>query len=638
MYYVKQVAISNMHNQKGCKVYDLNVPVPGDASKHGVTYFFGRNGSGKTTILNAIQLGLLGYIPGTNKRVSDIFAHASGSSMVIDLTLVDPERDEVIKVLRTWSDGKSIASSVTVTPEMDLEALVKNIELPIYNFDSFIGQTANSLKDWFIQFMPKFGGEVDWSSELHVAASGIRVPAEYISETAAAAIGDNAIDQCKALNNHIKAQKSAVNATISSLESTLKTLVVYDDVPSTVSELEVRTALDTLESEYRAAVDYAQIRAQVEQNAKIQQQIEDLQLPADSADADPEILDHREAISETEKYRHQLSSDIAMLDVESSELIIRREALRTEQKQCAEITAGGGECPYTHSYCKGVEAVLVKTSARSADIADAISAINKEIETKLQRREELSHEYDKQEQVVADHQVAIKSIEARYDRCNALRDMMIAIPDVVAPVHTLDELTEKRNELMEMLKKLSANATANTMRGKLVNDLADAKDKLEAIKVWEKRTGPNGLQDELARSTFESTASVIQTFLNDMDQSSIHNRKFTFASATDRSGSAKSNGFSFGMTDSVHGYVPYNLLSSGEKCLVTLALLSYIVVESYSPLFVILIDDAFDHLDPTNMATAFDFMFKMSKTYNIQYIVSGAQSTQHDDDDWVYLL
>ena len=38
-------------------------------------YLYGQNGAGKTTIMQAIQLAILGYIPGTNKTKSDVFRH-----------------------------------------------------------------------------------------------------------------------------------------------------------------------------------------------------------------------------------------------------------------------------------------------------------------------------------------------------------------------------------------------------------------------------------------------------------------------------------------------------------------------------------------------------------------------------------
>ena len=64
---VKSVGISGMHNVTK-QTYNFD----------NVNYLYGLNGAGKSTILQAIQLGILGYIPGTAKRPADIFKHANG--------------------------------------------------------------------------------------------------------------------------------------------------------------------------------------------------------------------------------------------------------------------------------------------------------------------------------------------------------------------------------------------------------------------------------------------------------------------------------------------------------------------------------------------------------------------------------
>lgn len=71
---IKSVEIWGMHNVLH-KKYDFS----------NVNYFFGKNGSGKTTVLQAVQLALLGYIPGTNKKAQDIFTHSCAPEMKVSL-------------------------------------------------------------------------------------------------------------------------------------------------------------------------------------------------------------------------------------------------------------------------------------------------------------------------------------------------------------------------------------------------------------------------------------------------------------------------------------------------------------------------------------------------------------------------
>ena len=63
---ISSVTIEGMHKLGQPKKYTFN----------NLTYLYGPNGSGKSTVLEAIQLALLGYIPGMNKK-NDYYAKSS---------------------------------------------------------------------------------------------------------------------------------------------------------------------------------------------------------------------------------------------------------------------------------------------------------------------------------------------------------------------------------------------------------------------------------------------------------------------------------------------------------------------------------------------------------------------------------
>ena len=67
---IKKITIEGFHNIKD-KTYEFD----------NLTYFNGPNGAGKSSILQALQLALLGYIPGTDKNKTAIFRH-SGSKYI----------------------------------------------------------------------------------------------------------------------------------------------------------------------------------------------------------------------------------------------------------------------------------------------------------------------------------------------------------------------------------------------------------------------------------------------------------------------------------------------------------------------------------------------------------------------------
>ena len=89
---------------------------------------------------------------------------------------------------------------------------------------------------------------------------------------------------------------------------------------------------------------------------------------------------------------------------------------------------------------------------------------------------------------------------------------------------------------------------------------------------------------------------------------------------------AKANSFSFGITRK-SAYIPFNLLSSGEKCLYTLALMLSIIHVAKSPLKVIMVDDLFDHLDNINADKLFT---SLQQVKDIQMIFAGVKEVNCD--------
>lgn len=101
---LSSISIKGMHKVEN-KTYDIT----------GFRYFHGKNGAGKSTIMQAIQLALLGYIP-TNKNTSAIFKHANGPEMTISLT-IDNDGSPII-VTRSWKKKvKILRQTVTFSPQ-----------------------------------------------------------------------------------------------------------------------------------------------------------------------------------------------------------------------------------------------------------------------------------------------------------------------------------------------------------------------------------------------------------------------------------------------------------------------------------------------------------------------------------------
>ena len=90
---IKSVDISHVHQISDTKKYEFN----------DISYLVGHNGAGKSTILQAIQLGILGYIPGYDKTNPGIMKHSSdGQCIAVTVTF-----DDGSFVNRVWMKEKS---------------------------------------------------------------------------------------------------------------------------------------------------------------------------------------------------------------------------------------------------------------------------------------------------------------------------------------------------------------------------------------------------------------------------------------------------------------------------------------------------------------------------------------------------
>ena len=120
---IKSIYIDGLHNAVD-KTYNF-----GD-----INYIFGNNGIGKSTILQAIQLALLGYIPGTAKNTREaLLRHSPRNSIDVRLTVEDSGHDIIIE----RKIEEKATKVITMPDGYDISSVISAIELPIFNFNEF---------------------------------------------------------------------------------------------------------------------------------------------------------------------------------------------------------------------------------------------------------------------------------------------------------------------------------------------------------------------------------------------------------------------------------------------------------------------------------------------------------------------
>lgn len=589
---IKSVTIEGLHNCKS-KTYNFD----------NLTYLYGYNGAGKSTVLNAIQLALLGYIPGTDKKKEAIFRHASDKTMTVEVILEDAERGDV-SVKRTWiGAGNTIVSDVQMIPEsFNLEYVVADLELPVFNFGELLNLTANKLKDWFIQFLPNAEGEIDWRAELSKAVEGIPNMDLSIVDDLLEIIVDfdeEGIDQVRRVHEYVKGEQAAIKAKISQLQNTINSLIYYDDAPVMSTEeiqAEINKLLD-LSSEiaqYEANLaSYNRHRASVEAAKS--------KCPYDNISDDPEYVEICKALDgydgrESMDRMHELEVIIAEGNAKIAANI--------------KIINSDSICPFTQTKCDSIASQIKTMIEENATTKASIDAAARELNA-------LREEKQKKD---ADMQVKMRrrtEIEGNYKMLASVLTGAIEYEPLAPSEMTSADIRTKISELQSALSKIEANKRYNELIDTITKDKFRAELEMEAYKIWTKLTDANGLQTKLAAESFAKLEKEISSnlaALTDKDMKCAFNL------------SEKANSFSFGVNREGK-YIPFDLLSSGEKCLYTMALMMCIVDRCNSPLKVVMVDDLLDHLDDNNASKMFTSLAKIASP---QFILAGVKECKCD--------
>lgn len=588
---IKQLEIFNMHRCDH-KVYNFD----------NLNYLEGENGTGKSTVLQAIQLGILGYIPGQNKTNASIFLHASGPSMSIKVTLSDENSSDIV-ITRTFNKVRnSVSSAVTVVPEgVDVQELISDIELPVFNFSDFVAQTPNTLKKWFQSFLPASASNINVIQELKDCTAEISGDySELLSDVEKYYKGISAsdiVESISTLHEYIKSLAALKKKQISDNESTISNLVYYDDFQDTMTEEDRQADIATLEDSIRYIRTTA---SNMSRNRDIREQLKQFSSLAEDIQSD-------DILAKKTSELHTKQNEFGDITAKKSSVTTEIAALSAEIKVKQSIINSGGICPYTKSSCDSI-VTLIEDMKSECDKA----------ESNIKELRESESNYASESQVILSDirnlESFISSRKASYQSRDILRGQLVDEPKnfVLDPDA---EIAHRQNKIKK-LREDSVKHAANENYNKLIDSLTKMKYKLEleqsVLKLWVEKTGPNGLQNDLMSDPLEGFEITFNQYLK-----KVFNEDITCGFNT----SSKSNTFSFGIKrDNV--YIPYNNLSSGEKCMYIIALMSCIVDNTENPLKTIIVDDMFDHLDDKNFTYLLD---GLSTIEGCQYIFAGVK-------------
>ena len=597
---IKSIYIDGLHNAEN-KTYNF-----GD-----VNYIYGNNGIGKSTILQAIQFALLGYIPGTSKNSKEALLRHSPKGIIDVEICLDTGTGSEIKVHRKVT---SKATSVDTIPgNVYIADIIQNIELPIFNFNEFIGQTANKLKEYFIKnILPTSNGEVDWKTILSEAIADSNFKdKDAVIDYGLDLVSDlegSTLDQVIAANAKFKEEQSFNKSESQRLQNTVDSLIYYDDYSGPKDIDSINSMLLATNSLRDQVLKY---ESAVQATKSFDEEAISLRQRFDSLGGKDAYNDKRAKIPVLNSRLTELTELISSAQKEVSNLQAEDRAQRT-------IIDGNGVCPYTKNSCSDILAKITSLKTDNETVRTRIVEVSDKLDTYKKEQDTVLAELKDAESLVRD----LKNI---YDRIVALADMKRDIPPKPDTDMTVFAIDGKIAELTKYKEELQANIKYNETIENLTKLKYENELKSEALSKWVKATDTNGLQTTLMETPFKDLADTLTNLIRAMYGNNLIKAHFNITN--------KANSFSFGLIRN-DVYIPYDLLSSGEKCLYTLALMICITNTDKSPLKLLLCDDMFDHLDSKTIENTFDSL----KAYNnvrgrdIQFIFAGVKECKNAAD------
>lgn len=600
---IKKVEIINMHHIEFASYNFENL-----------NYLYGLNGAGKSTILQAIQLGLLGYIPGTGKRNADIIKHKTPGTtrMEVDLTLVS-DSSEYIRIRRIYTATKTGAScKCEFYPDCYDEKLIQNmlskVELPVFNFEEFLNLTPNALKKWFLDYVPSGGDDnLDIEKEL---LSYTKDNTENISDEIIQDLihsihfpdsSQDTVARLKDVNTQLKDLLKFKKIEQDTNQKTINSLIFYPDATFTRT-VEERVGLmhELNESIVRFRSAKRDLESNTTINNALQERYKDL----------PEDESEDEVISSLRCQLDGITSKMQECNESSENLRLHLAELSQAMKVITPFLSSNGVCPITSEMCNSISSKLDDYKKQYDELHSEYVETDSKIKQITSDKTKLVTKHNSLQNDLLQRQ------KLYIDRDN-LRSRLVDVDDTVDYDFCIEDATRQLEELQDEQAQYLANDKYNNT----IKSFESMKYKLEiemqVIKLWINHTSESGLQSNYMTDPLNNIVEELNRYLITLFNDKTISAYFNVAS--------KSNSFSFGIQrDGV--YIPYDLLSSGEKCMYLVAFISYLA--STSPVNVVLVDDLFDHLDKPNLKFIIDGMKSISSA---QYIIAGVQDIDTND-------
>lgn len=604
---IESITIEGMHK--------LNKPTT--YTFEDMNYIFGTNGAGKSTILQATQLALLGYIPGTNKKVGDIFKHSCGRKMEITLNLSGG-----ITIRKCWEkNAKSISYTEDITPEgMEVSSIIGNAELPILDFGGFMGLSSNMLKAWFINFLPKLNSTFDWDAELDQAslnADVVELDPEFRTQVSEklAKIKASGVDAVIEANQIIKDMLSSEKQNLAMIDGGIRSLIFYDDAAVSNYDIEIDNINQQLSQLSDLRTKAVADKSKIETYNFLKSKQAESAVSAKTLEEDKEYISACQLLSKCEETIEILHGHIKALNNQYETLKDKCVHIDTQIANHLTTLSSNGVCPYSKKPCSTITGSLPDIQKMVDDLNTQRTAIKDKMLEVVRKKDAFEADAKSTELQKASYETRIRQLTSMYAQNAEIESKLSEI----VPNGTVDDLSamiDQYDQQAEALRvKLShciANKKYDETIDRFTNNKLTIQNHVDILNVWAKYTDANNLQTKVAMEPFAELETKVDKYLTTLFHEDV---KFRTELST------KANSFSFGIVRN-NTYIPYELLSSGEKTLVAFSVMLYVASATTGTLKLIMVDDMLDHLDSENVYTLFE---RLSEVEDIQIITAGVK-------------
>ena len=626
MYKIKSVEIINMHN------YDHRI-FKFDSD---ITYICGKNGKGKSTILQAIQLGLYGFIPGQSKLNKDIIKNSNSNYLKIILTLI--EGNNTIEITRSWEkSGASVKSSVTTVPEDISIDFADSVLLPIIDFNSFCDLSTENQKKWFLQYLDIDTNNVDWSvvfdaifeSEENKDALKQSIQKQFFGNIPKKST--SVYDDVNAVHNFAKQAESLAKLQLTQCQSTIQELLINQVTTFSIeNEDSINYKINQLQE------DIYELHS-IKQHIQVLNQIKAINLAANSIEQDTEYINLSKKLSELETDIKHSQNELDNIQIELEDCTIKHDSAVKELKEFKLKNLKYRSCPYTNEVCNQILEPATQDSLLKYE--ETIQSYDTRIKSLNNDKYDITQSINSLNLNKLQTQNSMNSIVKRYDNYNVLLNSLDSI-DISNKInqykkqYSIDDSELEKFVDNKIIEDNNAINDLNALKKKIIESNKDKAllDKclrekytyeMLEIPAWnlvKKYTSPSGMLSVMYKSKFNQFADTISEQLSSMYESDVKMYFNVFMSA---------RSFDFGIIRN-DNLIPYNQLSSGEKCMFTITFLTNILKNSKDTNFATInLDDLLDHVDTLNFYRVFNFLRSQN---GVQYIIAGVRESDYIED------